>query len=158
MPFLRQLGVCEASGSRGILSVQLRVGLPLLENGVLGMTAGCDLFINYDPTKLTFVSAAKGTLTQSKFTFLSRNTAGQLRLTASASTKLPSGGGQLFVVNFKIPAGSKWSTTPLTATKVKLSGERGENLAWKNTVAVSNGSIANTSVMTDAAPTWRLMK
>jgi len=68
--------------------------------------------------------------------------AGQLRLTASASTNLPSDGGQLFVVNFEIPAGSKWSTTPLTTTKVKLSGELGENLAWKNTVTVSNGSIS----------------
>jgi len=103
-------------------------------------------------------SASKGALTQSKFTFLSRNMAGQLRLTASASTKLPSGGGQLFVVNFKIPAGSKWSTTPLTVTKIKLSGEKGENLAWKNTVTVSNGSITNTSVKTEAAPSWRLLK
>ena len=112
--------------------------------------AGCDLFINYDPAKLTFVSAAKGALTQSKFTFLMRNMAGQLRLTASASTKLPSGRGQLFVVNFKIPAGSKWATTPLTVTKIKLSGEKGENLAWKNTVTVSN--------WTAVAPTWVLMR
>jgi hypothetical protein len=104
---------------------------------------------------LTFVSAANGTLTQSKFTLQVRNMTGQLRLTTSASTKLAGGSGQLFVVNFKIPAGSKWKSAPLTVTNIKLSGEKGENLAWKNTVGVTNGSV---SIPGQAAPSWRLLK
>jgi hypothetical protein len=131
------------------------VALPIVIANA-GNIAGCDLYINYDPAKLTLVSAAMGALIQNKFTLQARNMTGQLRLTASASTKLPNGGGQLFTVNFRIPPGSQWVETPLTVTNIKLSGEKGENLAWRNTVNVVNGSVWVRSAQ--AAPTWNMLK
>ena len=131
------------------------VAVPVTISNAVVM-AGCDLYVSYNPAHLVFESVSKGTLTESSFILHSRSLVGQVRLTASAPTELPDGGGQVFVLNFTIPPDSRWSATTLMATKIKLSGELGENLAWRNAVVVSIGWIK--VGLTQAAPTWTLMK
>jgi hypothetical protein len=132
------------------------VAVPVTISNAVAL-AGCDLYISYDPANLIFDSAAKAALTQSNFTLQARNLVGQVRLTASAPSDLPSGGGQLFILSFRIPASAQWSMTPLTVSNVKLSGDQGENLDWQNTVSVSNGSVS-TGISTLARPSWVLME
>ncbi|MCX7012400.1 MAG: right-handed parallel beta-helix repeat-containing protein [Candidatus Sumerlaeota bacterium] len=127
--------VGSAQGVRG-----QTVDVPITLNDATNFS-GCDLALNYDSAHLTFVGANLGGLVSGADGWrIESLAAGNSVALSAAGTMLPSGSGELLVLHFTIgnDAGGFY---PLSATRSKLAGRYGEDLAWRNEVISQNGLV-----------------
>ena len=103
--------------------------------------SGADIRVNYDTSILTATGAYTTNLT-SGFTFDYTIRSNWIDIALSSSANLSSGSGSLVELEFTINSGAMLgSSSPLTISQKKLSGQYGEDLAWASTVSGSNGSV-----------------
>ncbi|MBN1868332.1 hypothetical protein JW916_13685 [Candidatus Sumerlaeota bacterium] len=115
------------------------LSIPVSVSNTAGI-AGASLTINYDPMVLRLDGAATTTLT-GDFAFRHRIARlGVAKISLSRATSLGAGPGEIAVLRFTV-MGATGRSTPLVLAQCKLSGEYGENLAWKNPVTVASGSV-----------------
>jgi hypothetical protein len=116
--------VVDASGGPG-----MTVGVPVYLNDATGV-AGADLTLTFDPTVFDVANVTLGTLT-SGFELDWHAEAAVVSISLASDTALSSGSGSLCVVRFHVNPSATPRETLINPASVKLSGQYGDDLAWK---------------------------
>jgi len=116
--------VADASGAPGTT-----VAVPIYLNDATGV-AGADLTIVFDPTAFDVSNVALGALTGG-FEIEWNATPGVLGISLASHTALSSGSGSIAVIQFRVKPGAQPRDTLINPASAKLSGQYGDDLAWK---------------------------
>lgn len=116
--------VADARGGPGAT-----VLVPVYLNDAKGL-AGADLTITFDQTALEVRNVVLGTLTDS-FELGWNAEPGVVSISLASSTALSSGAGSICLVRFSVKARALPREILVNPVSVKLSGQYGDNLAWK---------------------------
>jgi len=116
--------VADASGAPGTT-----VAVPIYLNDATGV-AGADLTIVFDPTAFDVSNVALGALTGG-FEIEWNASPGVLDISLASHTALSSGSGSIAVIQFRVKPGAQPRDTLINPASAKLSGQYGDDLAWK---------------------------
>jgi hypothetical protein len=116
--------IADASGSAGAT-----VAVPVYLNDATGL-AGADLTLTFDSTAFDIGNVAPGTLT-SGFRLDWNAGSGVLSISLASDTALDFGSGSICVVSFHVKPDALPRETLINPASVKLSGQYGDDLAWK---------------------------
>jgi hypothetical protein len=132
------------------------VSVPVSLDNTEGI-AGLDLVVNFGPSVLLLENVSKGELTQSAFTLDYDTTASSVHISLASGQPLPSGSGVILWLNFKV-VGQPGDVTTLLPAYLKLGGEFGENIAWKNAVGKSSGTLTVSETTGLSDEVWQLYR
>ena len=103
--------------------------MPVYLNDATGV-AGVDLTIVFDPTAFDVTNVTLGALTGG-FELEWNASSGVLDISIASDTALSSGSGSIVVIQFHVKPGALPRDTLINPASAKLSGQYGDDLAWK---------------------------
>jgi hypothetical protein len=116
--------VADASGSPGAI-----VAVPVYLNDATGV-AGADLTIVFDPTAFDVSNVALGALTGG-FELEWNASPGVLDISLASQTALSGGSGSIVIIQLHVKPSALPRDTLINPASAKLSGQYGDDLAWK---------------------------